>query len=195
MRKLIAHAFSDTALLEQSPILTKYFDLLVQRLKQQIDGSEKGRVNIAGWFNFTTFDIIGYVVRAPRFCTGDYSDDNIFSDMTLGEPFGALELGDYTPWMGFVFISLGSSITQLMIYSSNVFSAIRFLGVIRFAETYLIVGLLFLLLQKLIPSFAAKRAAHLAYTKKMIDARLARETDRSDFMTQASILGYYQEFC
>lgn len=62
MRKLIAHAFSDTALLEQSPILTKYFDLLVERLKQQIDGPEKGRVNIVGWFNFTTFDIIGYVV-------------------------------------------------------------------------------------------------------------------------------------
>ncbi|GAM34675.1 hypothetical protein TCE0_015f02400 [Talaromyces pinophilus] len=146
MRKLIAHAFSDTALLEQSPILTKYFDLLVARLKQQIDGPEKGRVNIVGWFNFTTFDIIG--------------------DMTLGEPFGALEQGDYTPWM------------------RNVFSAIAFLGVIRFAETYLIVALLFLLLQKFMPSFAAKRAAHLEYTQKKIDARLARETDRSDFMTQ-----------
>lgn len=64
MRKLIAHAFSDTALLEQSSILTKYFDLLVERLKQQIDGPEKGRVNIVGWFNFITFDIIGFVVTA-----------------------------------------------------------------------------------------------------------------------------------
>ena len=59
MRKLIAHAFSDSALLEQSPILTKYFDLLVARLKEQIDGHEKGRVDIVGWFNFTAFDIIG----------------------------------------------------------------------------------------------------------------------------------------
>jgi hypothetical protein len=59
MRKLIAHAFSDTALLEQTPLVTKYFDLLVERLKQQIDSPVEGRVNIAGWFNFTTFDIIG----------------------------------------------------------------------------------------------------------------------------------------
>ncbi|EED22798.1 cytochrome P450, putative [Talaromyces stipitatus ATCC 10500] len=146
MRKLIAHAFSDTALLEQSPILTKYFDLLVERLKQQIDGPEKGRLNIAAWFNFTTFDIIG--------------------DMTLGEPFGALK-------------------TETILHGcgANVFSAIKFLGVIRFAETYLIVGLLLLLLQKSMPSLAKKRAAHLEYTKKMIDARLARETDRNDFMT------------
>lgn len=63
MRKLVAHAFSDTALLEQSPLLTQYFDRLVERLKQQIDGPEKGRVNIAAWFNFLTFDIIGYVIH------------------------------------------------------------------------------------------------------------------------------------
>jgi cytochrome P450 len=59
MRKLIAHAFSDTALLEQNPLLTQYFDRLVERLKQQIDGPGKGRVNMAAWFNFLTFDIIG----------------------------------------------------------------------------------------------------------------------------------------
>jgi hypothetical protein len=44
------------------------------------------------------------------------------------------------------------------------------------------------------PSFAAKRAAHLEYTQKKIDARLARETDRSDFMTQVSIPDY-RKFC
>lgn len=108
--------------------------------------------------------------------------------MTLGEPFGALEQGDYTPWMRFGFISLEFKSHQLITNSSNVFSAIKFLGVIRFAETYPVVGLLLLLLQKLIPSFAAKRATHLAYTKKMIDARLARETNRGDFMTQVSNL-------
>lgn len=189
MRKLIAHAFSDTALLEQNPILTKYFDLLVERLNQQIDGPEKGRVNIVGWFNFTTFDIIGYVAMVSPFLTHKTNLTMLLSrDMTLGEPFGALEQGDYTPWMRCAPILLNQTITQLTINFSNVFSAIKFLGVIRFAETYLIVGLLLLLLQKLIPSFAAKRAAHLEYTKKMIDARIARETDRSDFMTQASIL-------
>ncbi|OKL56912.1 hypothetical protein UA08_07745 [Talaromyces atroroseus] len=135
MRKLIAPAFSDTALLEQSPLLTQYFDLLVERLKQQIDGPAKGRVNIAAWFNFTTFDIIG--------------------DLTLGEPFGALELGDYTDWM------------------RTVFTSIKLLGVFRFAEAYTVIGLSFFILQKLMPSISAKRAAHLAYTKERIDARIA----------------------
>lgn len=108
--------------------------------------------------------------------------------MTLGEPFGALVQGDYTPWMRFDSLSFWFKSNQLTNDSSNVFSAIKFLGVIRFAETYPIIGLLLFSLQKLIPSFAAKRATHLEYTKKMIDARLARETDRSDFMTQASNL-------
>jgi hypothetical protein len=62
MRKLFAHAFSDTALLEQDPLLTHYFDLLVDKLKQQIDGAVQGRVNLTGFYNFTTFDIIGYAL-------------------------------------------------------------------------------------------------------------------------------------
>lgn len=72
---------------------------------------------------------------------------------------------------------------------SNVFTAIRFLGIIRFAESYAVVGLIFKILQKTMPSLANKRAAHLDYTKKMIDARLARETDRSDFMTYVRTFG------
>ena len=60
MRRLYAHAFTDTALLEQSPLLTRYFDLLVSKLKQKIDGPEQGRVDVMAYYNFTTFDIIGY---------------------------------------------------------------------------------------------------------------------------------------
>ena len=59
LRRLFAHAFTDTALLEQAPLLTHYFDLLVSKLKQKIDGPEHGKVDIMAWYNFTTFDIIG----------------------------------------------------------------------------------------------------------------------------------------
>lgn len=65
MRRLVAHAFSNTALHEQEQILTKYFDLLVQRLR------EKGKVDLAQHFHFLTFDIIG--------------------DLALGQSFGMLE--------------------------------------------------------------------------------------------------------
>ncbi|KAL8948520.1 MAG: hypothetical protein Q9222_005301 [Ikaeria aurantiellina] len=145
IRKLFAHAFSDGALLEQEPILTHYFDLLVAQLKRQIDGPANGRVNMMAWYNFTTFDIIG--------------------DLALGEPFGALESGEYHSWI------------------RNVFESIKFLGVIRFAATYPGAGLLLKSLQLVRPSLAAKRAAHMEFTSKKIERRLNLETDRKDFLT------------
>ncbi|KAL8869394.1 MAG: hypothetical protein Q9198_007899 [Flavoplaca austrocitrina] len=66
-RRLYAHAFTDTALLEQEPLLTRYFDLLVTKLKERIDGPENGRVNIMAFYNFTAFDIIGNGIDAIRF--------------------------------------------------------------------------------------------------------------------------------
>lgn len=61
MRKLVSHAFSETALREQEPILTQYFDLLLSRLKGHLGGPTHGKVDIMSWYNFTTFDIIGLV--------------------------------------------------------------------------------------------------------------------------------------
>lgn len=63
IRKLLAHAFSENALLEQEPLLTSYFELLILKLKQQIDGPARGRVDIMAYYNFLTFDIIGYALH------------------------------------------------------------------------------------------------------------------------------------
>jgi cytochrome P450 len=79
MRKLLSHAFSDAALRQQEPIMTQYFDLLVQRLKERIDNPAAGKVDLTKWYNFLTFDIIG--------------------DMCFGESFEALESGEYHVWM------------------------------------------------------------------------------------------------
>ncbi|KAL9601089.1 MAG: hypothetical protein Q9219_002799 [cf. Caloplaca sp. 3 TL-2023] len=73
-RKLYAHAFTDTALIEQAPLLNRFFDLLITQLKRQVEGPNQGRVDIQAYYNFTTFDIIG--------------------DLAFGEPFGALESGE-----------------------------------------------------------------------------------------------------
>ncbi|MCJ1352148.1 MAG: hypothetical protein MMC33_002132 [Icmadophila ericetorum] len=145
IRKLLAYAFSDGALLEQEPLLTHYFDLLVSRLKQQIDGPACGRINIMAWYNFTSFDIVG--------------------DLVLGEPFGALESGQYHSWI------------------RNIFEGVKFIGVMRLADTYQMVGVLFKILQTAIPSIGAKRAAYLEFTRTKIESRLDRKTDRKDFMT------------
>jgi len=44
------------------------------------------------------------------------------------------------------------------------------------------VGLLLQLVQFLKPSFAAKRVAHLEFTRKMVDERIGRITHRKDFL-------------
>ncbi|PVI03021.1 putative benzoate 4-monooxygenase cytochrome P450 [Periconia macrospinosa] len=79
IRKHLAPAFSDTALMEQESLLNQHFELLIAKLKQQVDGSSQGRVDLMAQYNFVTFDII--------------------SDLALGKPFGALESGRYHPWM------------------------------------------------------------------------------------------------
>jgi hypothetical protein len=63
----MSHAFSDTALREQEPILTTYFDLLISQLKARVGGPADGVVDLTQWFNFTTFDIIGDLVLAASF--------------------------------------------------------------------------------------------------------------------------------
>jgi cytochrome P450 len=62
IRKLLAPAFSDSSLLEQEPLLNHYFDLLIAKLKQQIDGPSNGRVDLMTQYNFVTFDIIRHVI-------------------------------------------------------------------------------------------------------------------------------------
>lgn len=66
IRKLLSHAFSETALREQEPILSTYFDLFISRLKDQLGEAVASKVDITSWYTFTTFDIIGSVIRTCR---------------------------------------------------------------------------------------------------------------------------------
>ena len=68
----------------------------------------------------------------------------------------------------------------------NIFEGVKFNGVMRLADTYQMVGVLFKILQTAIPSIGAKRAAYLEFTRTKIESRLDRKTDRKDFMTYAS---------
>ena len=97
IRKHFAHAFSDTALLEQEPLLTQYFDLIIARLEEQISGPCNGRVNITAYYNFTTFDIIGYSSRPSQ--SPETSPDINLRHFMFGEPFGCLQSGEYHPWI------------------------------------------------------------------------------------------------
>lgn len=79
MRRLLAHAFSEKALTAQEDILTDYISQFVNGLKRECSSSREGKVNIAQWYNFTTFDVIG--------------------DLSFGEPFGCVKHAEYHPWV------------------------------------------------------------------------------------------------
>ena len=84
-RRLLAHAFSERALIQQEDLLLSYVDLLVNRLRQQVSSPSTAVVDLVKWLNFTTFDVIG--------------------DLSLGESFKCLEDGRYHEWVSILFDS------------------------------------------------------------------------------------------
>jgi len=83
---LLSHALSESALRDQEPLLNSYFDLLIRKLYEQVNGPSKGKVEIVRWFNFTTFDLIG--------------------DLCFGESFDALRNEEYHSWIAQIFAGL-----------------------------------------------------------------------------------------
>ena len=65
LRRTLAHGFSDRSMREPQPIIKKYIDLLIQRLRENSrDGA--AAVNMAAWYNYTTFDVIGDLAFGER---------------------------------------------------------------------------------------------------------------------------------
>ncbi|KAK7420612.1 hypothetical protein QQZ08_010304 [Neonectria magnoliae] len=85
MRRLLSHGFSSASMVEQQPMIRRYINLLIQRLHENSNGG-RTPVDIAAWFNYTTFDIIG--------------------DLAFGESFGCLENSAMHPWIRIVFANL-----------------------------------------------------------------------------------------
>ncbi|KAH9218129.1 cytochrome P450 monooxygenase-like protein [Leptodontidium sp. 2 PMI_412] len=74
-RRQLAHAFSVTALSQQSPIIHHYVDLFMRQLAKY--GGGEGGVDVDEWFNWLTFDIVG--------------------DLGFGQSFGAVEQAKTNP--------------------------------------------------------------------------------------------------
>ncbi|CAI0653082.1 unnamed protein product, partial [Colletotrichum noveboracense] len=79
MRRIFSHAFSNTALKAQEPLLIKYADQMVDTMGALASRNDARAVNIVDLFNFCTFDVM--------------------ADLTFGEPLLLLERGDYHPWV------------------------------------------------------------------------------------------------
>ncbi|KAL2819642.1 cytochrome P450 [Aspergillus cavernicola] len=75
-RRLLAHAFSDKGLRAQQGMIQQYIDRLIDGLRENC---ATGPLDLAVWFNWATFDIIG--------------------DLAFGEPFGCLDEVETHPWI------------------------------------------------------------------------------------------------
>ncbi|MCJ1403437.1 hypothetical protein MMC11_006660 [Xylographa trunciseda] len=98
-RRLLSHAFSERALMQQEDLILSYIDLLISRLREHASSPDKVVVDLVQWFNFTTFDIVG--------------------DLSLGESFGCLEESRYHGWVSILF-------TQFK--AAALFISLRFFG-------------------------------------------------------------------
>ena len=100
-RRLLAHAFSESALREQEYLPLAYIDLLTRRLRGIVtsSGNSGAVVDIVKWLNFTTFDIVG--------------------DLALGESFHCLEESEYHGWVAILFSQFKAA---------GLFMSLRFFG-------------------------------------------------------------------
>ena len=77
MRRLLNPGFTNSAMLEQEPLIKGHVDLFLRRLHEKADGGE-ATLDIFEWFAYCTFDMIG--------------------ELSFGEPFGCLEDSMMHPW-------------------------------------------------------------------------------------------------
>lgn len=86
LRRVLDHAFSDRAYRDQAPLVRGHVDTLIKSLHEQIRGQYLGKVNLAKWYNWMTFDVIG--------------------DLSFGQSFDCLKTQNYHPWVDLVFGNL-----------------------------------------------------------------------------------------
>lgn len=77
-RRALAHPFSNTALVQQEPLIQGHMDTFVSCLAKLAGPDGLDPVNVSDWLSYATFDIIG--------------------DLVFAEPFGCMEAGQSTEW-------------------------------------------------------------------------------------------------
>ncbi|TID07341.1 Isotrichodermin C-15 hydroxylase [Colletotrichum higginsianum] len=66
VRRLVAHGFSEKAMREQEAILKGYVDVLFRKLEEESESGQRA-VDVSKWFNFITFDFIGFLTFGESF--------------------------------------------------------------------------------------------------------------------------------
>jgi cytochrome P450 len=89
LRRQLSHGFSDKSMRAQEPLIQQYIDLLIRRLREHARAGAAA-LDIADWYCYITFDIIGH--------------------LAFGEPFGCLERSRLHSWISMHFAALQHSV-------------------------------------------------------------------------------------
>ncbi|KAF6220920.1 hypothetical protein HO133_002600 [Letharia lupina] len=103
-RRVLAHAFSERALMAQEPLLQRYVGQLVDGLKE-VTSASNDAVDMVRWYNWTTFDVI--------------------ADLMFGESFGCLQDLSTHKYVALLFESLTS---LRMIYVLTYYPWLKYFG-------------------------------------------------------------------
>ncbi|KAI0448817.1 cytochrome P450 [Xylaria acuta] len=110
LRRQLSHGFSDRSMKEQEPIIGSYVNLLVQRIRENLDKAPNAPLNMLLWLNWTAFDIIG--------------------DLGFGAAggFGCLEQSDYHPWVRIITDNMRQSAFMQALSSIGLRDAIQWIA-------------------------------------------------------------------
>lgn len=148
MRKLISHAFSESALKEQIPLVVSHMREFIHQLRTRVNESKDLTIDINEWCNYLAFDIV--------------------TDLSFGEPLGALSRGAPDP------------------YIDGFFKSCRLFPIIPLLYEYSFVRLLFNLSMKIQAVKGSQEMGYLA-TKEKVERRMSQDrTEKKDFMTYVS---------
>ncbi|TLD09770.1 hypothetical protein PspLS_11616 [Pyricularia sp. CBS 133598] len=114
-RRALAHAFSDTAMHEQEPVITYYVDLLINRISEEVRSGKTS--DMIKWFNYVSFDIIG--------------------DLSFADSFNALQSREGHPWISNMFNGIkGGSINRFIKYSFPALAPLALLDLTGAVKAY-----------------------------------------------------------
>ncbi|KAI0529885.1 cytochrome P450 [Xylaria digitata] len=110
LRRQLSHGFSDRSMKEQEPIIGSYVNLLVRRIRENLDKAPNAPLNMVQWLNWTAFDIIG--------------------DLGFGAAggFGCLEQSDYHPWVRIITENLRQSAMMQALSNIGLRDAIQWIA-------------------------------------------------------------------
>ncbi|KAJ1337314.1 aspirochlorine biosynthesis cytochrome P450 monooxygenase [Microdochium nivale] len=120
LRKLLANGFSDSSLRQQEPLVKSYLDILVSRLHEK-GGEGSIALDLVLWYNYFTFDVIGYLTYGESFDNLNHSALNkwvevLFSVLILlSHSQAAARLPSFMRWPLLAWVTPGSTKKKLTV--------------------------------------------------------------------------------